>query len=186
LLLGWPLMWGALSAEREGDAFEAFSRSFSYVYGRPLHYLFYVVVAAIIGALGYAAAQVFIHIVYDFGFWAVSWGAGSEQVSKIRGLIEGGKSQGLLRFGVTLLWFWRSVAFTFLDGYAFAYFWSAAGIIYLLLRQDVDEKEMDEVYLPDEEPLTRPPGAAPLAPAASAPPAAEAASPDATPSAAEP
>ena len=25
-LLGWPLMWGALSADREGDAFDAFSR----------------------------------------------------------------------------------------------------------------------------------------------------------------
>ena len=51
LIFGWPLMWPAISAEKEGDSFEAFSRSFSYVYGKPLHYFFYVVVAAFFGAL---------------------------------------------------------------------------------------------------------------------------------------
>jgi hypothetical protein len=38
LLFGWPLMWPTISAERDGDPFEAFSRSYSYVYGKPLHY----------------------------------------------------------------------------------------------------------------------------------------------------
>ncbi|HUE73421.1 MAG TPA: hypothetical protein VMP01_21260 [Pirellulaceae bacterium] len=163
-LLGWPLMWGALSADREGDAFDAFSRSFSYVYGRPLYYLFYAIVAALLGALGYAAAQVFIDVVYEFGFWAVSWGAGGERINEIRGLYDFASPERPV--GHQLLAFWRSVAYTFLVGYAFAYFWNAAGIIYLLLRHDVDEKEMDEVYLPDEEPLSRPPTEAPATPAA--------------------
>jgi hypothetical protein len=164
-LLGWPLMWGALSADREGDAFDAFSRSFSYVYGRPLNYLFYVIVAALLGALGYAAAQVFIDVVYEFGFWAVSWGAGGERIKEIRGLYDFASPDGPV--GRQLLAFWRNVANSFLVGYGFAYFWNAAGIIYLLLRHDVDEKEMDEVYLPDEELLMRPPTAA--APATTVP-----------------
>ena len=54
LIFGWPLMWPTISAERDGDPFEAFSRSFSYVYGKPLHYFFYVVVAAAFGALCWA------------------------------------------------------------------------------------------------------------------------------------
>lgn len=177
-LLGWPLMWGALSAEREGDAFEAFSRSFSYVYGRPLHYLFYIVIAAILGALGYAAAYVFVRVVLEFGFWAVSWGAGREQVELLRSQMvlmpTGADPPGsMLRAGISLLNFWESVAHAFLQGYTFAYFWSAAGNIYLLLRQDVDEKEMDEVYLPeDEQPVLSPQVASP--PATSSSPAAPA------------
>src|SRR5204863_3866138 len=56
LIFGWPLMWPAISAERDGDPFDAFSRSYSYVYGKPLHYFFYVVVAAALGALSWAGA----------------------------------------------------------------------------------------------------------------------------------
>ena len=167
-LLGWPLMWGALSADREGDAFDAFSRSFSYVYGRPLHYLFYVIVAAILGAIGFAAVQVFIDVAYEFGFWAASWGAGRERIDAIVSRLGSSDQPQPLAAGLTLLSFWRSVAYLFLTGYAFAYFWNAAGIIYLLLRHDVDEKEMDEIYLPEEESLSRPPAAATPAAASAA------------------
>ena len=38
LSFGWPLMWGAISAEETGDVFEATSRSFSYTIQRPLKY----------------------------------------------------------------------------------------------------------------------------------------------------
>ena len=168
LLLGWPLMWGALSADREGDAFDAFSRSFSYVYGRPLHYLFYAIVAAILGAIGVAAAEVFVNVIYEFGFWAVSWGASGERIDSLRGSIGASDQPQPLAAGLAMLSFWRSVAYTFLAGYGVAYFWNAAGIIYLLLRHDVDEKEMDEVYLPEEESLSRPTSGAtpPVSPAA--------------------
>ena len=44
LLFGWPLMWATISAEGT-DSFDALSRSYAYTFQRPLHYLFYVVVA---------------------------------------------------------------------------------------------------------------------------------------------
>ena len=37
LIFGWPLMWPAISAERDGDPMDAFSRSYSYIYSKPLH-----------------------------------------------------------------------------------------------------------------------------------------------------
>ena len=43
LVFGWPLMWGAISTEGT-DSFDALSRSYSYVYQRPYHYLFYSIV----------------------------------------------------------------------------------------------------------------------------------------------
>ena len=35
-------------------------------------------------------------------------------------------------------------------GFVFSFFWCVAGAIYLLLRQDVDDKELDEIYIPAE------------------------------------
>ena len=52
LLFGWPLMWATISAEGT-DSFDALSRCYAYVFQRPLHYLFYAAVAAVIGYLGW-------------------------------------------------------------------------------------------------------------------------------------
>src|SRR5207247_5974858 len=73
LIFGWPLMWPTISAERDGDPFEAFSRSYSYVYGKPLHYFLYVVIAAAFGALCWAVVAVAAQLVQEFGFWALAW-----------------------------------------------------------------------------------------------------------------
>jgi hypothetical protein len=174
LLFGWPLMWGTISAEREGDAFEAFSRSFSYVYGKPLHYLFYVVVAALFGALCWAVAAYAGDLVIEFGKWAYSWGAGREKVDLIFASLSGDDpDQGMLRFGAMLMglaiWLVRLVTL----GFAFSFFWCVAGAIYLLLRQDVDDKEFDDVYIPAETPTPKQPLSAAAAPPPPPPPAPE-------------
>ena len=44
-LVGWPLMYATISAEGS-DSFDALSRSYSYVYQCPWHYLWYCAVAA--------------------------------------------------------------------------------------------------------------------------------------------
>src|SRR5262245_8831590 len=84
LLFGWPLMWPTISAERDGDPLEAFSRSYSYIYGKPLHYFFYVVVAAAFGALCWAVVWSAAVLVREFGFWALSWGGEAQAVSDLR------------------------------------------------------------------------------------------------------
>jgi hypothetical protein len=52
-LVGWPLIQVTISAEGS-DSFDALSRSYSYVYQKPWHYLWYCLVA-----LGYGAVVVF-------------------------------------------------------------------------------------------------------------------------------
>ena len=155
LIFGWPLMWPTISAEQDGDAFEAFSRSFSYVFGRPLHYFFYVVIAAALGALGWAAVTVAGELVQEFGFWALSWGGGHEAAALVReqalDIAQG--ENGWLRSGVAwkagtgLIGLLLAVLHAVVTGFRFTYFFAAASAIYLLLRQDVDEKELDEVYV---------------------------------------
>ena len=49
-LVGWPLMYTTISAEGS-DSFDAISRSYSYVYQAPWHYLWYTAVALVYGAV---------------------------------------------------------------------------------------------------------------------------------------
>ena len=50
LLFGWPLIWPTISTEGT-DSFDGLSRSYSYTFQRPLVYLFFVLVAGLLGAL---------------------------------------------------------------------------------------------------------------------------------------
>jgi hypothetical protein len=163
LLFGWPLMWPAISAEQEGDAFEAFSRSYSYVYGKPLHYFLYVMVAAMFGALSWAVVTVAGELVQEFGFWALAWGSGREAAALVReqALDFAQGEEGWLRSGVGwkvgtgLIGILLIVLHAVVTAFRFTYFFAAASGIYLLLRLDVDEKELDEVYV---EPTVGKPG----------------------------
>ena len=160
LLFGFPLMWGTISAEREGDAFEAFSRSYSYVYGKPLHYLFYAIVASLFGALCWAVVSYAGEIIIEFGFWGLSWGAGEKRTNEIVGLVnlgiekmyaaDGPQVSGVLKAGAVLIILAVGLVRLVATGFIFSFFWCVAGAIYLLLRQDVDDKELDEVYMPVE------------------------------------
>ena len=195
LVFGWPLMWPAISAEREGDPFEAFSRSFSYVYGRPLHYFFYFVVAALFGALCLAVVHGAVVLVTEFGFWSLAWGGGGENVAAIRGLVDdvlAGRDLSdhpnrALVFGSSLVALVVGLVRIVEVGYTFSFFWCVVSAIYLLLRMDVDEKEMDEVYRDDNRPrpaTTAPTTTAPTTTATAATAAANPPPPAPTPPAA--
>ena len=59
--------------------------------------------------------------------------------------------------------------FLLVVGFGYSYFWTAATIVYFLMRRHVDDTDMDEVHLEEDEaldPFARPPGAAPAGPAA--------------------
>jgi hypothetical protein len=191
LLFGWPLMWPAISGEREGDSFEAFSRSFSYVYGQPVRYFFYVVVVLLLGALWLAVVQIAINLILGFAFGMLSWGAGGESVTEIQQLIvliQAGaelpaERNELLAFGASLFALVTGIVQSVLHGFAYSYLFVAATGIYLLLRQDVDETEFDEIYLPAEErKASTPAPSTPASTAATATPPAESPAPSPSPS----
>jgi hypothetical protein len=62
------------------------------------------------------------------------------------------------KLGAGLVAFWLGLIFLMMLGFSYSFFWSAATVIYLLMRKKVDEAELDEVAVEDEEPE------APLAP----------------------
>jgi hypothetical protein len=84
--------------------------------------------------------------------------------------------------GAGMTTFWMVAVFLLVIGFSYSYSWSAATMIYLLMRRKVDETEMDEVYVEEEQPdvpYTTPGPTAP--PTSPAPPAATGTSPTALP-----
>ncbi len=154
LLFGWPLMWPTISAEGT-DSFDALSRSYSYTYQRPVHYLFYAAVAGILGMLAWIVVIIFANGVISYSYWAASWGSGGGRIQDIRSYAEGlfpppPDTTAIMRWGVLAIGFWVDVVKTVAVGFLFSYFWSAATYIYFLLRQSVDATEMDEVAVEEE------------------------------------
>ncbi len=68
------------------------------------------------------------------------------------------------RAGAAMASFWLVLVLLLVIGFSYSYFWSAATIIYLLMRRKVDETDLDEVY--EDEPLADLPPAGPVTPPA--------------------
>ena len=164
LLFGWPLMWAAISAEGT-DSFDALSRTYAYVFQRPLRYLFYVIVAGVIGLLGWILVSEFAAGVVWLGYWAAGWGCGRDQIGAILSGSDQLSSVG--QFGARMIRFWAGCVKMLAVGYMFSYFWTASAAVYFQLRRNVDATETDEVFLDadaaEEEPP--PPPAADKGPA---------------------
>ena len=153
LAVGWPLMWSTVSVEGN-DAFDALSRSYAYVFRRPLQFLFYVVVASVLGGLGYILVQYFAEAVLHLTAWAASWGSGYERISNLNKLaIDSGPGY----YAVLLFAFWNALIRLIAAGFVISYLWSATTAIYLLLRRDVDATELDEIQLEQDERFGLPP-----------------------------
>jgi hypothetical protein len=171
VILGWPLMWGTISSEGT-DTFDALSRTYAYVFQRPLRYLFYAVLAAVLGWLGWLLVAEFAAGVIWLTAWATSWGGGGQRVM-------GELLDGNALAGAKLIHFWSVCVKCLAVGYAYSFFWTAATAIYFLLRRDVDATETDEVHL-DADQTEPSPGLAPITTdAAGAPQVADSANPPA-------
>lgn len=145
LVFGWPLMWATISTEGT-DTFDALSRSYAYVFQRPLRYLFYALVAGLLGWLGWLLVANLAAGIIWFAFWATTWGTGVERAAEIAAGLEGFGSAGNW-----LLAFWAGIVKLLAMGYLYSYFWTASTAIYYQLRHDVDATETDEVFLPADE-----------------------------------
>ena len=168
LIFGWPLMWGTISVEGT-DNFDALSRSYNYVFQRPLHYLFYALVAAVFGALGWVLVQNFAGGVVGLTYQTAGWGAGADEdaektaegdqdsVPRIVSIVNhsdkldhSDKLGGMGTAGARIIHFWAGCVKLLAVGFIYSYFWTASTAVYLLLRRDVDDTELDDVFLDED------------------------------------
>ncbi len=153
LLLGWPLMWATMSVERT-DSFDGVSRCYAYVYQRPLHLVFYVLVASCLGFFGEFAVSCFSVAAVALSEWTISWGAGNERTAELV-TRAGADAQSALStnpsvmasVGIRAIQFWKWTLEAIVASYAVGYLWSSSVGIYLLLRRHIDSTEMDEIAL---------------------------------------
>jgi hypothetical protein len=152
LLFGWPLMWSTISTEGT-DAFDAISRSYAYTFQRPLLYALYAVLATVLGGLGWMIVGFFCDVTIRLADWAIAWGAGPDRFAGIQLALSDQAASGLFWSGAKLIQFFTGCIRAFLTAYASGYFWVAAGGVYLLLRRDADQTEIDDIFLEEEEDL---------------------------------
>ncbi|HYV35157.1 MAG TPA: hypothetical protein VE988_05600 [Gemmataceae bacterium] len=189
-LVGWPLMYTTISAEGS-DSFDAISRSYSYVYQAPWHYLWYAFVAVVYGAVLVFFVGFMGSLVVYTSKWAVSlapsadsreptylfrWAPTSfgwrdlllhksthaelREVVNTRGhrqmvaeaKVDSGsyESNAHNNIGAFIVSVWLYLFFLVIVGFGYSYFWTASTIIYLLMRQKVDDTELDEIHLEEE------------------------------------
>ena len=168
LVAGGPLMFPTIGIEGS-DAFDAISRSFSYVFSRPGRAILYGFVAVIFGGLTYMFVRFFAflalkatHMFMSLGVWTggtrlapnadkvdVVWA--EPTYSSLWGpfnwdAMTAGESVGAFLFGI-----WTFLIAALVAGYLISYFFSSTTVIYCLLRRKVDATDLDDVYVEEEE-----------------------------------
>lgn len=166
LMFGWPLMVASVACEGQNN-FDAMTRAYAYTFQRPLNYALYLLIAMAFGGFCWLVIANLTDGVVNLGYWSTSFGTAlvsgdDSRMDVVRSLTapttvdENGNviaadpstplyvGQAMIR-GWT--WLARSVAAAFVYGL----FWCMASAIYLLLRKDVDDTEMDEISVVNQQ-----------------------------------
>ena len=164
LLFAWPLIVSSISCEGQ-DSFDGMSRGFAYVFQRPVNYFLYALTAVIFSGICWFVMSLFIQGTIDTAWWASSWGANlvndrmAELTNAPRAVSaeahspdndQPGPLTGTLVAARWLIGFWNGLAWSLGTAFLYGLFWSLAAAVYLLLRRDLDETELDEIWMVDE------------------------------------
>lgn len=157
-IAGAPLMYPAIAADG-ADVFDAVSRAWGYVAGRPWRWLFYNVVALVYGAITYLLVSTTAYLAVlaarrcvDLGVFSAT---AEERFARILPVpqwgrllysIEWGTLGASGRIAAVLVWAWVALAAALVTAYAVSYAVTAATWVYLLLRQSADGNELDDIY----------------------------------------
>lgn len=152
LTAGWPLMHATIGTEAT-DSFDGFQRSFSYVFGKPWHYLFYVLIAVAYGMAVVFFVDVVTSMTVQLAARSVASGMGqkaTDAMMQVEPTTGSDEDTTDVLLGSRLAASWLHVTSAILTGFVYSYFWTATTIIYFLLRKADDATALDEVFLTDE------------------------------------
>jgi hypothetical protein len=142
MVAGWPLLHASVAAEAE-DLLDAISRSFSYLKQRLGKFVLCLVLAFLVGIPGLLAVDLLAAAVTHLAAWGVGLSAPASSLSGLT--YQGGGVNATAQAATFWPTFWRGVIGLFVRGWIYAYFWTAASFIYLLLRNDVDGTPWEDV-----------------------------------------
>jgi hypothetical protein len=142
LLAGWPLMHASVAAEAE-DTLDALSRSFSYLNQRLGKFIGFAAVAWLAAIPGLLVVDVLAVSVVHLATWCLSLSAPAASLAGLNYPIPSGAA--VPQSATAFQGFWRGFVVLLDQSWVYVYFWSAASIIYLLLRHDVDGTSWGDV-----------------------------------------
>lgn len=157
ILLAWPLMYCAISVEGS-DAFDGFSRAYSYIFGRGWYALFILALTLLYGA----ALLLFLSWAVDFAIhltnWAAAGGVGEGRLRDFFGSATRIGGSGLAGFAfeqrspdgaaARMAGLWTDGFAGLLQAFVVSFFWCGATIAYFLLRHAEDATPFNRVYWP--------------------------------------
>jgi hypothetical protein len=168
LVCGWPLMFATVAVEGT-DAFDALSRSYNYLYERPLRQLAQVAITLVWGSFATFCVLLLAQWVVQLTLWGTSWGATREVLNdfaeQVPALLRadtvaaavtvpvGDETPVAGAVGALPRWVargWFRLLATLVTGFVYSFFFSSMTVMYFLLRQSVDGNDLDEVYLGNE------------------------------------
>ncbi len=164
---GAGLMYPTIAVEGS-DAFDAVSRSFSYVFARPWKVAIYTFICIIYAALTYVFLRFMVFLTLSLMHTFLTLWTHDVAPDGTTSIVNAWQGPGGLfnlhqpldSFNLTLgesmaawtITFWAYLFVALLGAYLLSFFVSANTIAYYLLRYDVDAAEIDDVYLePTEE-----------------------------------
>lgn len=147
---GWPLMIAGIATEAS-DGFDGFSRSFSYLYGRPWLFVRSVALAIVIGAVTTVVIEQATALVVMTTDRTASTFHQSDTGNVGRIMVTGVQITYRLAEATdltgALVIAWHGVLFLLAAGFSASFFWSAATVIYFLVRLADDGTKLDEIWV---------------------------------------
>jgi hypothetical protein len=153
--VSWPLMIATISTEGP-DAFDGLSRGYDYALNRTWYALWLVLLMVIYGTVVIMFSSYIVLEGVRLASWAVASGMGEDNLRQqliVRSpamltdpaAIDGSTPDTIAGSEIS---FWLHVLTWLLKGFTVSFFWTAATIIYFLLRLSLDAKPLDHVFVP--------------------------------------
>jgi len=153
--VGSPLLVPAVACEN-GDGLDAMQRAYAYVVTRPLHLLFYWAVSLVGLALGFVLVSLFAMVMLNLTAEVFAWVSGHPALNVTGGFrmfdlspssdaVAGAWHERWTASGIN---FWQTVVVCLVAAYVFSFHFSAATVVYLLMRLASDGQDIEEVWQP--------------------------------------
>ncbi len=133
LIAGWPLFHAALASGAD-DALDAVSRTYGYINQRLVFFGVGVAIAWVTGLAGLALMDLLAGGVIRLTQWSLSLSGPGADIAAAFGSGDVDSNTAAARMHA----FWLGAVRLFAQAWAFSYFWTAATLLYLWLRTDVD------------------------------------------------
>ncbi len=144
VLAGWALFPAAIATGAE-DALDALGRTYSYMNQRLVVFVMAIAIAAVAGVVGLVVVDLLTAAVFRFSAWSLSLDGPSERIVNLFA-IEPNRAESLA-MGVHR--FWLDTVRLVAHAWVYSYFWTAATMVYLGLRQMNDGTPFEVIDPPD-------------------------------------